>query len=291
MSREEEAQLRLFYTLRELRRLDPGPAVPRVYLFDVQHTGSAGALRWNRARVRDLCALLGADEQALPAAIRACNAEREAGRGAEPTDDARRVYVTGSAHADTSLAARIEAAGAPARRRSAAAHRRERRCGRRDRTPPGAAAARTGAGSEHRTRTGDRSSRAGRRCRRCARVLSRGRRRAPLGVPGAARRARRCGHPHRPARPPALRPARGRPRCLRRTRPSARGRARRERPPASMVRGAPRPRSAWRADRGRQRRRAARALPDVRHPVRRQPVVGIHLRREAEVRVVPRRAP
>lgn len=112
VSREEEAQLRLFYTLRELRRLDPGPAAPRAYLFDVQHTGSAGVLRWNRARVRELCALLGADEQALPAAIRACNAEREARRGAEPPDGARRVYVTGSAHADTSLAELIEASGA-----------------------------------------------------------------------------------------------------------------------------------------------------------------------------------
>jgi hypothetical protein len=108
-SREEEAPLRLFYTLRELRRLEPERRLPPVHLVDLQHIGSSAAQNWNEARVRELCRVLGAEEDALTDAIRVCNARRitsgEAGAG-------RRIYVTGSDHRDTRLRRLIEARGA-----------------------------------------------------------------------------------------------------------------------------------------------------------------------------------
>lgn len=87
-SREEEAPLRLFYTVRELRRLEPERGLPPVHLVDLQHVRTPATRRWNVARLRELCALLGVDEAALPAAIRACNERRRPQR--------REVYVTGS---------------------------------------------------------------------------------------------------------------------------------------------------------------------------------------------------
>ena len=88
-SREQEASLRLFYTLRELRRLEPERGLPRLHLVDLQHLRTPATRRWNRARIVELCGVLGVDEADLPAAIRACN-ERRRGRAPAP------VYVTGS---------------------------------------------------------------------------------------------------------------------------------------------------------------------------------------------------
>jgi len=87
-SREEDAPLRLFYALREIRRLEPGRGLPALHLVDLQHLGTPATRRWNVARVRELCELLDVDTAALPEAIRACNVRR---RG-----EATRVYVTGS---------------------------------------------------------------------------------------------------------------------------------------------------------------------------------------------------
>jgi hypothetical protein len=87
-SREEEAPLRLFWTLREIRRLEPERGLPPLHLVDLQHVRTAATRRWNVARIRELCALLDVDEATLPDAIRTCNARR----GRESTA----VYVTGS---------------------------------------------------------------------------------------------------------------------------------------------------------------------------------------------------
>jgi hypothetical protein len=91
-SREEEAPLRLFYTLRELRRLEPERGLPRLHLVDLQHVARPATRRWNVARIRELCALLDVDPAALPAAIRACNERRRALRREGP------VYLAGSLH-------------------------------------------------------------------------------------------------------------------------------------------------------------------------------------------------
>ncbi len=108
-SREHDAPLRLFHTLREIRRIEPSLNVPPSHMFDIQHTPTAAAAAWNRARVGDLCTLFRVDGPALAGGIRACNAAR---RDADADDrDRRRVYVTGSAYAETGLAAGIEDAG------------------------------------------------------------------------------------------------------------------------------------------------------------------------------------
>jgi hypothetical protein len=90
-SREAEASL----------RLEPGRGVPPLHLIDLQHLGTDATRRWNEARMRELCALLGVDDEALGRAIRECNAAPApavAGGAGDP-----RVYVTGSEHADTGL--------------------------------------------------------------------------------------------------------------------------------------------------------------------------------------------
>jgi hypothetical protein len=109
-SRETEPTLRLFYTLRELRRLDPGLGLPPVRIVDFQHLGTDATRRWNVAQVRALCDAVGAPVERLPDAIRDCN-ERRRARPSGP-DGRRRVYVTGSEYADTALGAVLEAAGA-----------------------------------------------------------------------------------------------------------------------------------------------------------------------------------
>jgi hypothetical protein len=108
-SREEEAPLRLFYTLRELRRLEPDRELPPVHLVDLQHSGTAATRQWNEARVRDLCALLGVREDWLSEAIRQCNARRARDGGVE---SGLRVYVAGSEHRETRLARAVAATGA-----------------------------------------------------------------------------------------------------------------------------------------------------------------------------------
>jgi hypothetical protein len=72
-----------------------------LHLIDLQHLGTDATRRWNEARMRELCALLGVDDEALGRAIRECNAAPApavAGGAGDP-----RVYVTGSEHADTGL--------------------------------------------------------------------------------------------------------------------------------------------------------------------------------------------
>jgi len=106
-SREEDAPLRLFYVLREVRRLEPERRVPSLHLLDIQHLGTTATRRWNEDRVRELCAVVGADDDALAEAI------ATSGRGeTKPGSVGRRVYVTGSVHIETQLAAAVEAAGA-----------------------------------------------------------------------------------------------------------------------------------------------------------------------------------
>ena len=98
-SREAEASLRLFLALREVRRLEPGRGLPPLHLIDLQHLGTDATRRWNEARIRELCALLGVDDEALGQAIRECNAAPAVSEG----DGDPRVYVTGSEHAGTGL--------------------------------------------------------------------------------------------------------------------------------------------------------------------------------------------
>jgi len=108
-SREAEAPLRLFYTLREIRRREPERGLPALRLVDFQHLATCPTRRWNEDRVRALCSLLDVDEAALSLAIADCNARR-AGRTFD--GDRRRVYVAGSAHEETTLAEAVESAGA-----------------------------------------------------------------------------------------------------------------------------------------------------------------------------------
>ena len=109
-SREEDAPLRLFYALREIRRLEPERRLPRLHLVDLQHLGTEATRRWNVRCVRELCAVLGVDDAALADGVRACNRRRSIPNGAD--GGGRRVYLTGSEHAETELAAAVEAAGA-----------------------------------------------------------------------------------------------------------------------------------------------------------------------------------
>ena len=62
-------------------------------------------------------------------------------------------------------------------------------------------------------------------------------------------------------------------------------------PPAGVVRRPPTPRGGRRAARARRRRRPARTAPHDGDPVRRQPVVGLDLRRQAAGAALPRPPP
>lgn len=66
VSRDCEASLRLFYVLRELRRVEPGIALPPVHLVDVLHLPHRTTTRYVRAKVRGLRAWL-AERAARPA--------------------------------------------------------------------------------------------------------------------------------------------------------------------------------------------------------------------------------
>ena len=137
--------------------------------------------------MRELCAVVGADDESLAEAIAA---QRRRVNGSDPAGGRRRVYVTGSAHAETLLAAAVEAAGATIVEGSPVQAD--------DGLPPVEAIARrlehpllarARASSVERAR-GDRGGRGRRRRRRRPRLLPRARRRAALGVPGAAGGAR-----------------------------------------------------------------------------------------------------
>ncbi|MFD5825278.1 2-hydroxyacyl-CoA dehydratase [Lentzea sp. NPDC060358] len=58
VSRDCEASLRLFYAVRELRRLDPGLGLPETCLVDVLHLPHWTTTRYNRARFAELVAVL-----------------------------------------------------------------------------------------------------------------------------------------------------------------------------------------------------------------------------------------
>jgi benzoyl-CoA reductase/2-hydroxyglutaryl-CoA dehydratase subunit BcrC/BadD/HgdB len=53
ISRDCEASLRLFYTLRELRRTEPGRALPPVHLVDILHLPHWTTTRYNLVRMRE----------------------------------------------------------------------------------------------------------------------------------------------------------------------------------------------------------------------------------------------
>jgi hypothetical protein len=108
-SREEDALLRLFYTVREIRRLEPARGLPPARLVDLQQLATPATRRWNRERIRALCSLLRVEDDALPPAIAKCNSRRR--RTASPAAGRRRVYVTGSPYRETALPDAVDAAG------------------------------------------------------------------------------------------------------------------------------------------------------------------------------------
>ncbi|MCP2355785.1 benzoyl-CoA reductase/2-hydroxyglutaryl-CoA dehydratase subunit BcrC/BadD/HgdB [Nonomuraea thailandensis] len=58
VSHDCEASLRLFYALRELRRIEPGAGVPEAYLVDVLHLPHRTTARYNRRRIGEFAARL-----------------------------------------------------------------------------------------------------------------------------------------------------------------------------------------------------------------------------------------
>lgn len=60
VSRDCEASLRLFYALRELRRVEPGSGVPEAYLVDILHLPHRTTTRYDLARVSQFRDRLGA---------------------------------------------------------------------------------------------------------------------------------------------------------------------------------------------------------------------------------------
>jgi benzoyl-CoA reductase/2-hydroxyglutaryl-CoA dehydratase subunit BcrC/BadD/HgdB len=54
LSRDCEASLRLFYAVRELRRIDPGTSLPPVHLIDLLHLPHRTTTRYNLARLQQL---------------------------------------------------------------------------------------------------------------------------------------------------------------------------------------------------------------------------------------------
>jgi benzoyl-CoA reductase/2-hydroxyglutaryl-CoA dehydratase subunit BcrC/BadD/HgdB len=77
VSRDCEASLRLFYAVRELRRLEPGLGLPPVHLVDVLHLPHRTTTRYVLAKVREMRAAVGrwagapVTDDALAAAIAA----------------------------------------------------------------------------------------------------------------------------------------------------------------------------------------------------------------------------
>lgn len=60
VSHDCEASLRLFYALRELRRVEPGPGVPEAYLVDVLHLPHRTTARYVRRRIGEFADRLAA---------------------------------------------------------------------------------------------------------------------------------------------------------------------------------------------------------------------------------------
>ncbi|MGW5265203.1 2-hydroxyacyl-CoA dehydratase [Microbispora sp. NPDC004025] len=58
VSHDCEASLRLFYALRELRRVEPGTGLPEVYLVDILHLPHRTTARYNRRRIGEFAARL-----------------------------------------------------------------------------------------------------------------------------------------------------------------------------------------------------------------------------------------
>ncbi|MEV4566260.1 2-hydroxyacyl-CoA dehydratase family protein [Nonomuraea sp. NPDC049419] len=58
VSHDCEASLRLFYALRELRRVEPGRGLPEAYLVDLLHLPHRTTARYNRRRVGEFAARL-----------------------------------------------------------------------------------------------------------------------------------------------------------------------------------------------------------------------------------------
>jgi benzoyl-CoA reductase/2-hydroxyglutaryl-CoA dehydratase subunit BcrC/BadD/HgdB len=58
ISHDCEASLRLFYALRELGRVEPGTALPEVYLVDILHLPHRTTARYNRRRIGEFAARL-----------------------------------------------------------------------------------------------------------------------------------------------------------------------------------------------------------------------------------------
>jgi benzoyl-CoA reductase/2-hydroxyglutaryl-CoA dehydratase subunit BcrC/BadD/HgdB len=77
VSRDCEASLRLFYAVRELRRIEPGLGLPPVHLVDVLHLPHRTTTRYVLAKVRELREQVGrwagrpVDDDALAAAVAA----------------------------------------------------------------------------------------------------------------------------------------------------------------------------------------------------------------------------
>jgi benzoyl-CoA reductase/2-hydroxyglutaryl-CoA dehydratase subunit BcrC/BadD/HgdB len=77
VSKDCEASLRLFYAVRELRRLEPGLGLPPVHLVDVLHLPHRTTTRYVLAKVRELRAQVGRwagrpiDDDALAGAVAA----------------------------------------------------------------------------------------------------------------------------------------------------------------------------------------------------------------------------
>jgi benzoyl-CoA reductase/2-hydroxyglutaryl-CoA dehydratase subunit BcrC/BadD/HgdB len=77
VSRDCEASLRLFYAVRELRRIEPGLGLPPVHLADVLHLPHRTTTRYVLAKVRELRAQVGrwaghpVDDDALAGAVAA----------------------------------------------------------------------------------------------------------------------------------------------------------------------------------------------------------------------------
>jgi benzoyl-CoA reductase/2-hydroxyglutaryl-CoA dehydratase subunit BcrC/BadD/HgdB len=58
VARDCEASLRLFYAIRELRRVDPSSTLPETYLVDLLHLPHWTTTRYNRVRVAELVTVL-----------------------------------------------------------------------------------------------------------------------------------------------------------------------------------------------------------------------------------------
>ena len=186
-SREEDAPLRLFYVLREVRRLEPERRIPGAP--PARHPAPANRRdrRWNEERVRELAP---SSAPTTPRSPRR-SPRRRAPNESEACRGRRRVYVTGARTPRPQLGAAVEAAGAAIVEGRPVPTDARAPAGRGDRAPARASAARPRPGLERRARVRDRArTRPMPRRRRGRRVLPRARRRAALGVPGAAGGAR-----------------------------------------------------------------------------------------------------